>query len=380
MLINKIDLYSVAIPYKTVYKTSNNQTKAGKHIVVEVHTDAGLSGWGETGIISQRYPREGATMEGMFAVLQNYLAPLLLGENPLEIGRLMEKLENALQGNYFAKCALDHALYDLAGKALNVPVSTLLGGKYRSSFRVTRSLPLESPEKTADIALTLFDQGYARLTLHAGLDEKEDLLALEAVRRALGGDYPLEVDANGRYDRPTALRTVKKMEAFGIEAFEQPVEGSDFYGMAEVASAAFIPIVADESVFTIADAVKVSQLRSADMICLKPFKSGGLYFSKQIETIASAFHIPVTTGSMHPFGIGTAALHQFIASLPHVALSGYGCPSERFIDDLVDETCYSYEKGVVSLVDKPGLGISVNREKLQKYTLNLASVSHGKNY
>jgi L-alanine-DL-glutamate epimerase-like enolase superfamily enzyme len=374
MKINRIDLYSVAIPYKTVYKTSNNQTKAGKHIVVEVHTDTGTSGWGETGIISQRYPAEGATMEGMFATLKGYLAPAMLGENPLEIGKAMRKLDDVLQGNYFAKCALDHALYDLTGKAMGIPVSTLLGGKVRSTFRATRSLPLESPQRTAEIALSLIDKGYARLTLHAGLNEKEDLLALEAVRRAVGDGVPLEVDANGRYDRPTALRTVDKMEAFDIEAFEQPVAGPDFQGLSEIAAHSSIPIVADESVFTIEDAVQVCRLRSADLICLKPFKSGGLYHSKQIETVARAFHIPVSTGSMHPFGIGTAALHQFVASLPSVSVSGYGSPAERFVDDIVDESCYSYENGVVTLIDKPGLGVSVNREKLKKYTIDFARV------
>jgi L-alanine-DL-glutamate epimerase-like enolase superfamily enzyme len=150
MKITEVKVFMVKIPYKNPYQTAHNITPVGRHVVVKILTDTELVGWGEGGIIAQKYPTEGATLESMYINIKTYLGPAIVGMNPIEIDKCMEKLEDTVRANYFAKCAIDHALYDLAGKALKVPVYTLLGGMYRNKFGVSRSLPVAAPEKTAE--------------------------------------------------------------------------------------------------------------------------------------------------------------------------------------------------------------------------------------
>lgn len=371
MKITEVKVFMVKIPYKNPYQTSQNITPAGRHIVVKIESDAGIDGWGESGIISQRYPLEGATLQGMYVNIKYYLGPAIIGMNPLEIGKCMDKLEDTLRANYFAKCAIDHALYDLAGKALKVPVYVLLGGLNRNTFGVSRSLPIATPEKTAEAAKRLKDDGYCLLTLKAGIDWEQEVKTAEAVRKAVGDDFPVEVDPNAGYDRTTAFMALRAMVPFNLSAVEQPIAGWDLEGMAALTAAFDVPMVADESVFTVRDAINVVKQKAADVICLKPFKSGGLYISKKIQYIAEAADLTVSTGSMHPFGIGTAAIHHFVASMKNVNAVGYGAPSERFADDIVKSASFKFEKGTVTLGDEPGLGVVVDEEKLAKYTIQL---------
>lgn len=371
MKITEVKVYAVKIPYINPYQTAMNVTPVGRHVVVKILTDAGIDGWGETAIISQRGPLEGPTLEGMYVTLKHYLGPAIIGMNPLEIDKVMEKLEDTLRANYFAKAAIDCALYDLAGKALKVPVYVLLGGLYRSKFGVSRSLPIAEPEKTAEVATRLKDNGYCLLTLKAGIDWEKEVRAMEAVRKAVGDDFPLEVDPNGGYDRPTAMMALRVMEAYNLSACEQPIAGWDLDGMAAIAEAFDFPIVADESMFSVRDAMNVVKKKAADVLCLKPIKSGGMYFSKKIQHIAEAADLLVSTGSMHPFGIGTAAVHHFVASMKTVNAVGYGSPAERFTDDIVKKASYKFERGTVTLGDDPGLGIVVDEEKLAKYSVQI---------
>lgn len=360
--------YLVEIPYKIIYETSINSTPAGRHVVVQIHTDNCLRGWGETGIISKNYPEQGDTPEGMMSVIQHYLAPAIIGMDPNAIDVIMTKLDQTIKGHYFAKCAIDHAIYDLAGKAQGLSVATLLGGMHRTDFVCSRSLPLGAPEIVAERAKYLQNLGYKCLTLKGGKDYKTDIAAFAATRKAVGNNFPLEIDPNGGYDRKNAITAILEMEQHDLSAVEQPVKGNDLASMAAIKDRISTKLIADESIFNMNDLTNVISMNAADVICLKPFKSGGLFFSKKLQFVSESFHLEVSTGSMHPFGIGTAALHQFIASMNKVATTGYGAPLERFADDIVDENCFTFEDGVVKLFDKPGLGLEVNTGKLEKYT------------
>lgn len=131
-------------PYKNPYQTATNITPKGRHIVLKLTTDTGLVGWGESGTISRRYPAQGDTPETMLAVLESYLCPAIIGKDPCAFEVIMSQLDTLIKGHLFAKCAIDHALLDLAGKVLNIPVCNLLGGAYNLSYTVSRSLPFAS--------------------------------------------------------------------------------------------------------------------------------------------------------------------------------------------------------------------------------------------
>ena len=368
MKITRADVIPVSIPYNNVYDLSSWVITHGHHVVLKIYTDEGIVGLGEASIIVP--DRTGEVQEGIVVTLKNYLIPLCIGEDPFAIEHIMKKLDAVTLGHFgllYSKCAIDHALYDIMGKALGVPVYQLLGGAHRKKIGVSRSLPVVSPEELKDHAIRRKEEGYKLLTIKVGFDPKEDVARVRAAREAVGEGFPLEVDPNQAYRIDQAVRTLRKMEEYDIENVEQPLPWWDLDGMAEVTHVLGVPVTADESVLSPADAMAVVKKRAADQITVKLAKSGGIFFSKRICAVAEAGGIPCNMGSMHTFGIGTAAIRHFAASTPAIIDSiGYGCAKERFPDDIVAEE-QTIIDGEVIVPEGPGLGVELDEDKLKKW-------------
>ena len=370
MKITGVECHMVTIPYKNPYRMAPGETRHKKQIIILVHTDEGITGIGESGVTLVE--RGGETQEGIFITIKKYFGPLIIGMDPFEIGKIINKLEDFNQGRtgfLCAKAGIDQAIYDIVGKATNQPVAKLLGGIYRTHFQVSRSLGVKSPAEMAEDALKLKAQGYAMLTVKAGFgDPREDINRVAAVRDAVGSDYPIEVDVNGAYTVEVAIPTLRKMERYGIEAIEQPVAWWDLKGMCEVRTALDTPITADESAWTPQDVVNIIRAGAADTICLKPIKNGGLFLSKQMAEIAAAAGLGVLVGSKHPLSPGTSALMHLVAAIPAMhPIMGYGSPLERLVDDICVYPISMNRDGTVDLPTGPGLGIELSQEKLLKY-------------
>ncbi|MCC7487474.1 MAG: hypothetical protein IT529_21075 [Burkholderiales bacterium] len=370
MKITGIDCHRVTIPYRNPYRMAPGETRHKKQIIVLVHTDEGVTGVGETGVTL--IERGGETQEAIYVTIKRYFAPLILGLDPFDIGLVIGRLEDFNQGRtgfLCAKAAIDTALYDIMGKAVNQPVARLLGGVHRTRFQVSRSLGVKPPRDMAQDALRLKAMGYAMLTVKVGFDVKEDLNRVAAVRDAVGADYPLEIDVNGAYNVEVAIPALRKMERYGIEAIEQPVPWWDLQGMKAVRVALDTPITADESAWTPHDVANIAKAGAADTICVKPVKNGGLYLTRRMAEMAEAAGMGVLMGSKHPLSPGTAAILHFAAALPCVhGVLGYGSPLERLADDICDPPLEMNGDGTVSLPAGPGLGVTVSAEKLKRYT------------
>lgn len=373
MKITKISSYMVTIPYKNAYRMAPGETTHKRQIVVLMETDEGITGVGETGVTL--IERGGETQEAIYITLKKYFPPLLIGLDPFEIGKIIDKLEGFNQGRtgfLCAKAAIDQACYDIMGKASGRGIATLLGGVYRTKFGVSRSLGVKTPKEMGQDALKLKSSGYAMLTVKCGFDPKEDVERVAAVRDAVGSGYPIEVDINGAYTAEVAIPALKKMERYGIEAVEQPVAWWDLKGMRDVRVALDTPVTADESAWTPYDVVNIAREGAADTICLKPMKNGGLFLSKRMAEIADASGMGVLMGSKHPLGPGTAALIHFAAAIPAMhAVLGYGSPLERLVDDICEKPIVMNPDGTVDLPQGAGLGITLSEEKLRKYTEEL---------
>lgn len=370
MKITRVQCHMVTIPYKNPYRMAPGETRHKKQIIVLIETDEGITGVGETGVTL--IERGGETQEAIYFSIQKYMAPLIVGLDPFDIGLVIDRLEGFNQGRtgfLCAKAGIDTALYDIMGKAVKRPVAQLLGGIHRTEFKVSRSLGVKTPREMAEDAQKLKAAGYAMLTIKVGFDVKEDIERVAAVRDAVGANYPLEIDVNGAYTVEVAIPTLKKMERYGIEAVEQPVPWWDLQGMKEVRIALDTPITADESAWTPQDVVNIARAGAADTICLKPIKNGGLFLSRRMAEIADAAGMGVLTGSKHPLSPGTAALLHFAAAVPCVhGVLGYGSPLERLTDDICDPPLDMNKDGTVTLPTGPGMGVTLSEEKLRKYT------------
>ena len=370
MKITNVQCHRVTIPYRNPYRMAPGETRHKKQIIVLIETDEGVTGVGETGVTL--IERGGETQEAIYITIKKYFAPLLIGMDPFDIGLVIDRLEGFNQGRtgfLCAKAAIDHALYDLMGKAVKQPVAKLLGGIHRTQFKVSRSLGVKTPKEMAEDAVRLKSMGYAMLTIKVGFDVKEDIERVAAVRDAVGSDYPLEVDVNGAYNVEVAIPVLRKMYRDGIEAIEFLQPWWDLQGMKEVRIALDTPITADESAWTPHDVANIARMEAADTICVKPMKNGGLFLSRRMAEMAEAAGLGVLMGSKHPLSPGTAAILHFAAALPCVhGVLGYGSPLERLVDDVCDPALEMNKDGTVSLPEKPGLGVTLSPEKLRKYT------------
>jgi L-alanine-DL-glutamate epimerase-like enolase superfamily enzyme len=371
MKITRVEVFPIGMAYARPYAQATGVTELARRVVVKMHTDEGIIGWGEASTVLPN--RTGESAPVIAIVILNHLAPLLVGENPLDIQRVMQKLRQASMDKYgflYSKAAIDIALHDIAGKAYGVPVASLLGGVVRTSMGVSRSVPLKSPQEVAKEAEKLVKTGYKLITVKGGIDPAADLQRVRAVREAVGDDFPVEVDANQGYRPDVAIQTLSKMEErWGIFNIEQPCAWWDIAGMAAVRQALKMTVTADESVLTPAEAMNFVRFHAADCFTIKVAKCGGLLQAKRIAAVADAAGLSCNMGSEHPAGIGTAAMAHCWASTPEIIDSiGYGSPLERFQDDILKEPLH-FENGEVHLPEGVGLGIEVDEEKLAKYAI-----------
>ncbi len=369
MKITAINCKMVHVPYKGHYQTAAGETKHIRRVLVTIETDEGITGIGETGAILPE--RGGETVEAIYIAITKYFAPLILGMDPFDIGLVIDKIEGANMGRtgfLCSKCGIDNALYDIMGKATNRPVAQLLGGIHTSNFTVSRSLGIKPPAALAKDALELKEAGYALITIKVGFDPREDVDRVAAVRDAVGANFPLEIDVNGGYSADVAIPTLRKMCAYDIEAIEQPVPWWDIQGLKDVRRATNVPIIADESAWTAHDVVNLARQEACDIICIKPFKNGGLFLSRRMAEAAEAAGLGVSMGSKHPLSPGLAAILHFAAGIKSVhAPLGYGSPQERLADDITDSPIEMNADATVDLPEGPGLGVAISDAKIEQY-------------
>jgi len=376
MKIDRMEILPVSIPYLRPTRTSRGGTSIGHHVIVRLVTDEGLSGIGESstlGVTGEAQQRKIA------AELEKYLAQFVLGQDPFDIEKIMGHFQRQALGSegrvtVTALGSVGDALYDLMGKRTGVSVCKFLGGMVRDKIGVGRSLSIKPPEEMADDAVRMKEMGYKLLTIKVGTDPDADITRVATVRKAVGDVFPLEVDANQGYNPAIAIKTIRRMEEYNILNVEQPCPGWDLDGMAEIARAIDTPIIADESVTSPAAVLEIIKRRAADIICLKPARDGGLYFSKKMAAAAELADIGISLGSAHPFGVGASALHQFVASTAWASTPiGYGRPQERVVDDIIRETI-PMENGEVTVLDKPGLGVELDEGKVKQYAASPAII------
>jgi L-alanine-DL-glutamate epimerase-like enolase superfamily enzyme len=375
--ITKIESRIITVPVENPYVYSHGVLKAFSNVLVLIWTDEETVGIGEAAFVPGGGVRE-ETPESTKPMIDEYLAPAIIGADPFEIELIHEKMNAVVPRNLVAKAGIDLALWDIMGKVLNVPVYKLLGGRYESKIPVTYTLSMDTPEKMAQQASFRKGQGYSTLVIKIGDNPETDLERLRLVREAVGPAVKIRLDANEAYRPDQAIRIIRKMEKYDPEFVEEPVKRWDIDGMAKVAQAVDTPISSDESNSTLESALKIIEKEAADIINIKISKNGGLLNCKKIAAIAEAKGIPCLVGGDNTFEITRQASRHFATSTPQVqrGLGSEGCgpASQSKIDDIT-RTVVTYEDvskmgGYVVVSPGPGLGIELDQEKIQKYSVS----------
>jgi muconate cycloisomerase len=331
--------------------------------IVKISTDAGITGWGEAAPWSVFT----GTAEANASGIHQYLAPLLVGADPLKISTLMRLFDSALVGHNEGKAALEMALFDIAGKHMGVPVAQLLGGYYRS--HVPLSVSIANPDFEADLAFAkrLVRQGINIFKVKTGFaSHQQDLKRLERLRSELPDTVDLRVDYNQGLDPWNAIRQLKDLEAFRPTFIEQPVKRDQRQAMAAITRAIDTPIMADESVFTPAEAVEMVRGQIADLVSIKIMKSGGILRAREIASIAEAAGITAYGGTMFEAGLAIAAGLHMVAATPNIALGAEFYTSTWVMGVEILRQPIVIEQGQTRVPTQPGLGVEVDEERLKR--------------
>ncbi|WP_026690136.1 dipeptide epimerase [Alteribacter aurantiacus] len=355
MLIEKIETRRVAVPLKKPFKTALRTLEVAEAVIVTIHCDNGLVGFGEappTLVVT------GDSLESIESAIHNTIKPALTGMNVLHFEQVFQKLHRILVRNTSAKAAVDMALYDLLAKKMDVPLYEYLGG-FQHELETDYTVSVNGPEEMGEDAVQYVNDGFSVLKVKVGIqDIQTDIERIKEIRSRVGNSIKLRLDANQGWNAKDAVFAINKMADLdlGIELVEQPVKAHDFEGLKMVTDNTITPIMADESVFSPEDALRVITNRCADMINIKLMKAGGIYKAETINRLAEAAGIECMTGSMIETRVGISAAAHFAASKKNVTRFDFDSPL-MLKKDIVHGGMI-YDKNKITLQKEPGLGIT----------------------
>ena len=363
MLIDQVLCYPVEIAYKQPWVISSGPTSVAANVLVQILTDDGLVGIGEGAPV----PAYGDETQGtILHAIRDNLAAVLIGRDPFDAEALAHDMEKRLHGHHFAKAAIDLALYDLRGKALGVPVYQLLGGKFRDTVSLIAGVGLNDTETRVREAIAAVDAGYDIVKLKISGNPKLDIEQVGAVRKAVGPEVHIRLDANQGYRSGDCLPTFKKLESFGLDYIEQPLPRWDLDGQATLAAALDTLIMGDESCYSPEDVVTLVRHKAVNIVNIKIMKSG-LANSQKMAAIAEAAGLPCMIGSMVEMGVGTAAGVHFAIATPAVTYACELVGAAFLVDDVVEGNPYSEvpPSHAWPVPGGPGLGVRLKPQYSQ---------------
>jgi D-galactarolactone cycloisomerase len=346
-----------------------NRPEENLHTLLEVHTDEGISGWGSC-FTSK------ALIEGALELLR----PMLIGQSAVEPERVSETLRQKTfwQGRggtvEHAISGLDIALWDLFGKACGQPVSRLLGGRYRERIRPYASILFDEPEPLAEHLRGVVARGFRAVKLgwrpFGRRDRRTDELLVRTARQTVGEGVDILVDAGGSeefwpHDLCWAKQTARMLADYSVGWFEEPLAPDDLNGYAELRRTSPVPIAGGEVLTRRQSFLPWLLGRAVDIIQPDATKCGGLSEARRIAWLADDLGLLCVPHGWNT-AIGVAADLQLAAALPVARYVEYLVPCP-YIEELLVEPFQIDADGYLVIPERPGLGIEVDRERLERY-------------
>ena len=383
-MIDRIDIHVTALSTRLkrifssgTYDTGPETSITSKPVLVKIYAD-GVVGTGQIRPISPGH-FVADTTQSIVAAIKEIYGPAMIGRSIFDIEGINEMFDNRLANNPAARAVLDIAIRDAQGKALNKPVHELIGGCCQPR------IPLEWSVSMAEDVQTMIEEArraveeYGIKVLCLKMADrrgwKQDVSNFAAVRKALGNDVMIGIDPNCGWTLGDSLLAIEAIKPMGLGYIEQPIARRDLHGMAEIRRAAGgIPVMADEGIFTIQDAMAHAVAHAVDVFCIKLYKVGGLTPAKKIAAIAEASNIQLNCGGLSVQSqLEAAAGAHFYASTPASRMMGaaefvFGLNTNAK-DPLCPESDFKVENGFVNVPKGPGLGITIDEKLLKANTL-----------
>jgi len=371
MKITRVEAMTLTCPLDKPIMDATYTLPHRSAVLVKVDTDEGLSGIGEAAYF-------GGPPLITKTIIEKELQEYLIGEDPLNIERLWEKMyqrsiKHGRKGAVIASMSgIDIALWDIKAKAAGMPLYQLLGGCYQQ-IRAYASAGFYAEGKglkelAAEMA-SYVKEGFTAVKMKIGRNQSEDLARVKAVREAIGDDIDLLVDGNNAYTAYQAIKIARKMEADNIFWFEEPVPAEDIEGSAAVAAALDTPLAAGENEFTRYGFRDLIINKALDIAQPDVTWCGGITEAKKIAAMASAWNIPCVPHSFSSAIALVANLH-FSASIPNSMFQEFDRNYNPLRENLLIEPIRINKSGYIELMDKPGLGVELNQSIVKQYRVD----------
>lgn len=357
-----IDLPTIR-PHKLSMATMMKQTM----VIIKITSTDGIIGWGEsTTIGGMTYGPE--SPESMKLTVDQYIAPLLIGKDATNINLLMHEINRNVKGNTFTKAGIETALLDAQGKRLGVSVAELFGGSINDQLPVLWTLASGNTEKDIEEAKHLIKiNRHDTFKLKIGSNEpKKDVAHVVAIKKALGENIRITVDINQAWNEYTAKIWIKVLQENGVDLIEQPIVKTNFDGLARLTEYFHVPIMADEAVATIEDAMKLCKIRGGSVFAIKIMKTGGLYNASKIAGMAEASDIGLYGGTMLEGTIGSVASAHIFSTFSNLSWGTELFGPVLLTDDIVTNPMV-FKDCKLEVPKGPGLGIEIDEDKLNHY-------------
>jgi galactonate dehydratase len=357
-------------------------------LFVKITTNQGIIGWGE-GVDA---------IPGTYYLIKSF-GNRLRGRSPLSVHRIFEEIrkggvfQGAQAGMYIAVLsALETALWDLTGKALNVPVYQLLGGKFRDKVRVYCDTALyqtnnPKPKDFADAAKKSKDMGFNAIKFD--LDQANDpgkydrfnwtaspmelrrmWEQMSAAREAVGPDVDICVDMHGRYDAPTGEKVAKMLEPLNLMWLEEPIPAENPEAYKKITDSTSTPICAGENHYLAYGFRRLLEIGAVDIVMPDLQKAGGLGEGQRIANLANLYYVPFAPHMVASF-LGAMACAHVCASVPNFLIMEWQSyfHTQPMFKEIVKYEGEWVDKSFITVSEKPGIGVEVNEEGMKKYAL-----------
>jgi L-alanine-DL-glutamate epimerase-like enolase superfamily enzyme len=331
---------------------------ASTFTLVRVVTDEGVEGFGE---ISATAAWSGEDAVTALHFVRDVLGPALLGKPLAPIEAHSTEFDRVLRGNWFTKAGVSTALWDALGRTHGVTVAELLGGPYRREVPVKISLSGDGDDLREGYE-TAMGLGFRSFKVKVGRDPEADVARLALARKLAGEGALLGADANGGWSLPVALETVPRLAESQLTFIEQPVHPDDLEGLRDV-RALGVPVVADESVYSLADVARIGRMEAADLVSVYVGKSSALERAVESARLAHGLGLEVVIGANGEMGIGAAAQLHVACACEHLSEIPHGIIGHHFYEEDVSLAVPLDIDGLVArLPDGPGLGVEPSDE------------------
>jgi O-succinylbenzoate synthase len=364
--LDRLTLREIQLPLREPFRISSGTQTTRRILLLELEDAGGAVAWSEC--VAPELPNYTAeTIDTAWLAIRDWVAPRVLGrafDGPSDV---FPVLQRDFRGHLMAKAAVEMGFWALDAERLGLSLAHRIGGT-RACVEVGISLGIQSsPEALVERAGRAAVAGYRKIKIK--IEPGADLAYLRAVRQALGPDAPLMADANNAYTLADVDR-LSELDELGLMMIEQPLAWDDLARHAQLQRRLRTPLCLDESITSLERAEDMVELGSGRIINIKPGRVGGFGPSLAIHEFCAAHGVPVWCGGMLESGVGRA-YNVALASLPNFVKPGDISPSARYwAEDVVSPEWVMSGEGLMAVpMDRAGLGVAVDRERIARLTV-----------